>query len=83
MRRTCPVSEYGRQKARTEAALRQHMDRGAPVAILRLAKVVSPDMPLIDGWIEALAAGKPIRAFRDMTDGAGADRAGDRGHRAR
>src|SRR5262245_24178555 len=44
---TCPVSEYGRQKARTEATLRQHMDRGAPVAILRLGKVVSPVMPLI------------------------------------
>ena len=36
-----PVSEYGRQKARTEAALLRQMERGAPVAILRLAKVVS------------------------------------------
>lgn len=64
---TCPVSEYGRQKARTEAALRQHMDRGAPVGILRLAKVMSPDMPLVHGWIDALMAGRSIRAFHDMT----------------
>ena len=64
---TCPVSEYGRQKARTEAALRQHMDRGAPVGILRLAKVMSPDMPLVHGWIDALTAGRSIRAFHDMT----------------
>ncbi len=63
---TCPVSEYGRQKAHVEATLRQHMDRGAPVAILRLGKVVSPVMPLIDNWIKALAAGRPIQAFRDM-----------------
>ena len=43
------------------------MQRGAPVAILRLAKVVSPGMALIDGWVEALRAGKPVRAFHDMT----------------
>jgi dTDP-4-dehydrorhamnose reductase len=64
---TCPISEYGRQKARVEAALLEHIHRRAPVAILRLAKVVSHRMPLIDGWIEALSAGKPVRAFHDMT----------------
>ena len=63
----CPVSEYGRQKARTEAALRDRMLRGAPVAILRLAKVVSPTMPLLQDWMRALSAGVPIRAFHDMT----------------
>ena len=62
-----PVSEYGRQKARTEAALLGLMARGAPVAILRLAKVVSPGMPLIASWIGNLSAGRPIRAFADMT----------------
>ncbi len=63
---TCPVSEYGRQKARAESALRESMRRGAPVAILRLAKVVSPDMPLLHGWVRALSAGEPIDAFHDM-----------------
>jgi dTDP-4-dehydrorhamnose reductase len=62
-----PVSEYGRQKARAETALRGLMVRGAPVAILRLAKVVSTDMPLMKDWIADLSAGKPIRAFNDMT----------------
>ncbi len=61
-----PVSEYGRQKAQVETALRRHIDRGAPVAILRLAKVVSPQMPLISGWITALSSGLPIHAFEDM-----------------
>ena len=64
---TSPVSEYGRQKARAEALLRRLMQGGAPVAILRLAKVASANMPLLHGWLDALAAGKPIRAFSDMT----------------
>jgi dTDP-4-dehydrorhamnose reductase len=62
----CPVSEYGRQKARAEAGLRRHMDQGARVAILRLSKVVSPEMPLLHRWLDALKAGDPIHAFRDM-----------------
>jgi dTDP-4-dehydrorhamnose reductase len=61
-----PVSEYGRQKARVEAALRDRMASGAPVAILRLAKVVSDGMPLVSGWVRDLSAGKPIRVFNDM-----------------
>jgi dTDP-4-dehydrorhamnose reductase len=61
-----PVSEYGRQKARAEAALLRQMENGAPVAILRLAKVVSDTMPLIGGWIKDLAAARPIRVFNDL-----------------
>jgi dTDP-4-dehydrorhamnose reductase len=63
---TCPVSEYGRQKARVEMELRRHMGRGAPVAILRLGRVVAPAMPLIEGWSATLTAGQPISAFHDM-----------------
>jgi dTDP-4-dehydrorhamnose reductase len=62
-----PVSDYGRQKARTEAALLEHMALGAPIGILRLAKVVSPRMPLLQRWIADLAVGKQIGAFSDMT----------------
>ncbi len=62
-----PRSEYGRQKARTEAALKARIADGAPVGILRLAKVASPGMALVAGWREKLAAGEPIRAFHDMT----------------
>src|SRR5258707_2180363 len=61
-----PVSEYGRQKARAEAALLRQLENGAPVAILRLAKVVSDTMPLIGGWIKDLTAAKPIRVFNDL-----------------
>lgn len=61
-----PVSEYGRQKARAETALLRQMENGAPVAILRLAKVVSDTMPLIGGWIRDLGAAKPIRVFNDL-----------------
>jgi dTDP-4-dehydrorhamnose reductase len=62
-----PVSEYGRQKARAEKALLRQLENGAPVAILRLAKVVSDTLPLIGGWIDDLTANKQIRAFSDMT----------------
>jgi dTDP-4-dehydrorhamnose reductase len=62
-----PVSEYGRQKARTETGLRKRMARGAPAGILRLAKVVSTRMALLDGWIADLSAGRTIGAFCDMT----------------
>jgi len=64
---TAPVSEYGRQKARAEAALRALMERGAPLAILRLAKVISPQTVLLREWTAALGAGNPIRSFHDMT----------------
>jgi len=61
-----PVSEYGQQKARTEAVLQNHIVMGAPLAILRLAKVISPDMPLIAGWMNSLSKNEPIRAFSNM-----------------
>ncbi len=64
---TSPVSEYGRQKAETEGALRARMASGAPIGVLRLAKVVSPGMALISTWTQELAAGRSIRAFTDMT----------------
>jgi dTDP-4-dehydrorhamnose reductase len=63
---TCPQSEYGRQKAAVEQALGRRLAAGAPVAILRLAKVVSPGMALLRQWSESLAAGRAIRAFGDM-----------------
>jgi dTDP-4-dehydrorhamnose reductase len=64
---TSPVSEYGRQKAEAERALRARMASGAPIGMLRLAKVVSPGMALVDGWRRELIAGRSIRAFSDMT----------------
>jgi dTDP-4-dehydrorhamnose reductase len=58
----CPVSEYGRQKADTETQL-QAMPA---VGILRLAKIASPGMPLLQQWHAELAAGQSIRPFHDM-----------------
>ena len=67
MRRPIRPANTAGRRPRAEARLREHMARGAPVSILRLAKVVSTNMPLIHGWVDALAAGQPIRAFHDMT----------------
>jgi len=64
---TAPVSEYGRQKARTEAALLSHVERGAPVAILRLGKVLSPRTAFLRDWVRALNSGEAIRVFHDKT----------------
>ncbi len=64
---TCPVSEYGRQKARAEAGIRERLAKGAPAAVLRLAKVLSHDTPLILEWIKTLSGGGTIRPFLDMT----------------
>jgi dTDP-4-dehydrorhamnose reductase len=64
---TSPVSEYGRQKARCEAALLEFLKHGAPVAILRLAKVLTSDTPLLREWSAALAQDRPIHPFHDMT----------------
>jgi dTDP-4-dehydrorhamnose reductase len=61
-----PISEYGRQKALVETALLSHLGRGAPIGILRLARVIPPGAALLRGWVEALTARRPIRAFADM-----------------
>jgi dTDP-4-dehydrorhamnose reductase len=61
-----PVSEYGRQKAEAERMLRTRMASGAPIGVLRLAKVVSPGMQLVTQWKQELTAGRFIRAFSDM-----------------
>ena len=62
----CPVSEYGRQKADTEIRLHAMLAARAAVGILRLAKIVSPGMPLLRQWQAVLVAGQSIRPFHDM-----------------
>jgi dTDP-4-dehydrorhamnose reductase len=64
---TKPVSEYGRQKAQTEAAIKERMSKGLPLSIFRVSKTISPDMNLVRDWIDALKRGHEIQAFVDMT----------------
>ncbi len=59
----CPRTEYGRQKAAAERAI---LGLGAGGAVLRLAKVLSPELGLLQDWRRALRAGRPIEAFHDM-----------------
>ena len=58
-----PTTAYGRQKAEAEDALRKF---GAPLAIVRLTKVVHPSMPLLVKWAASLRRREPIAAFIDM-----------------
>ncbi|WP_376984653.1 sugar nucleotide-binding protein [Bosea sp. R86505] len=59
-----PASAYGRMKAEAEEAF---LALGPATAVLRLTKVLTPDMALLTGWVAALKAGSSVRAFADMT----------------
>ncbi len=61
----CPVTEYGRQKAETEAALRACVAR---LTVVRLTKVVSGGRrdPVFAQWVRDLKAGGEIHPFCDM-----------------
>ena len=61
----CPVSEYGRQKALAEAGMRHLIDRETG-AVLRLTKVITPGMPVIQSWRRDLAAGRRIGPFSNL-----------------
>jgi dTDP-4-dehydrorhamnose reductase len=64
-----PVSEYGRQKAETEAQLRAlsaGAATGGGVAIVRLTKVVARGSGRISAWIDRLSAGLSVEAARDL-----------------
>lgn len=60
---TTPTNAYGRQKAAAEKAVLE----AKTAAVLRLSKVMGPEMPLLKQWQSDLAASKPITAFNDVT----------------
>jgi hypothetical protein len=57
-----PTSLYGRFKAEAEEAILRHGDYGA---VVRLTKVLTPNMRLMGDWIAMLRAGHEIAAIRD------------------
>jgi dTDP-4-dehydrorhamnose reductase len=61
---TCPVTEYGRQKAEAERRL---TDGGAAVVIVRFTKILGPRTPLFLTWADALRRGQSIQPYSDMT----------------
>lgn len=58
-----PRSVYGRLKATAETAF---LAMGRCATVLRLTKVLTPEMALIRDWIGSLARGAPVRAFNDL-----------------
>lgn len=60
---TCPVTEYGQQKALAEEGV---LDAGDLTTVLRLSKVLSPSLPLLTGWHRSLASGDPITPFDNL-----------------
>jgi len=61
---TCPITEYGRQKAEAERQLRQ-LDPQA--TIVRFAKILDPRVPLFAQWKQTLRSGQVIEPFADMS----------------
>ena len=59
-----PISEYGRQKSESESRV---MAQGNGAAILRLTKVLTNGLPVIDRWRDAWGHGGVAEAFDDMT----------------
>ncbi|MBF0354359.1 MAG: sugar nucleotide-binding protein [Alphaproteobacteria bacterium] len=61
---TSPQGAYASQKTEVERALLELP--GQSCAILRLGKVLTPDLPLLDSWKAALLADQPIEPFADL-----------------
>jgi dTDP-4-dehydrorhamnose reductase len=60
---TRSASLYGSLKVEAEAGV---LALGHAAAVFRLTKLVTPQMPLLTGWMFALAGGRNIRAFTDL-----------------
>lgn len=58
-----PLNEYGRQKAVVEKIIKEECQPGA---IVRLTKVVEPNMALIQQWVDRLKQNESIEVFHDM-----------------
>lgn len=65
---TSPVSVYGRQKVLVEEGLVQIQQQyKGTVKIIRLTKVLSKALPLINEWITRLKSNQVIYAYDDLT----------------
>ncbi len=60
----CPVTNYGRQKMEAEEKI---LALDGKTAVLRLTKIIGPDMPLLNKWQAELASGQNIMAYEDTT----------------
>lgn len=64
-----PNTRYGSQKFEVERALidlAKKAHTSGAVKIVRLSKVLAPNMPLISGWRDSLAKGEIIMPFMDL-----------------
>ncbi len=58
-----PNSEYGRQKAEVESYIKTTCRR---YAIVRLTKVIGPNMRLLKDWLNKLIVNQSVEAYHDM-----------------
>jgi len=57
----CPVNQYGKQKAEAEDEILKIPN----TAILRMAKVIHPNLPLFQKWKHKLIAGESIYSYKN------------------
>lgn len=62
-RKPCPVTRYGEFAAEAESAFGQ---LGSAASILRLTKLLTPELNLFVGWIDKLSLGQEIVAYSDL-----------------
>jgi dTDP-4-dehydrorhamnose reductase len=58
-----PHTAYGRMKAEAEERL---LALGTGTTVVRLTKVISRSLPVINRWRDSLARGQPIRPLKDL-----------------
>lgn len=64
---TCsPANEYGRQKAEVEKELLSLSNSNAPVAVVRLSKVLTPFAGMAADFLKRLGGGNACPAFSDL-----------------
>ncbi len=57
-----PVGAYGRQKAEAESRI---LDLDGKTAVLRLTKIMEPNMPLLNTWCDDLASGRETTVYEN------------------
>jgi dTDP-4-dehydrorhamnose reductase len=64
---TCPVTEYGHQKADCEAEMLEAANKTpGNCAVVRLTKVVDRAQPLFKGWMQNIRSNAPLKAAADL-----------------
>lgn len=60
---TCPLTEYGRQKAKAEALI---LSKKPDAVVIRFSKILTPELASLLTWQRKLRAGEKIHPYSDV-----------------